>query len=179
MLIIVYGADWCEDTQRSMRHLRRLGLPYRYINIDEDLDALDRAKALNSGRRRTPVIDIGGAALVEPTNDALTAALVDRQHLSVEEVQERTRAQNVGDLERALRAGGGIFLVALAAVAPRALRWPLRLAGAAIALSGFAGWHPEYSVTRRSSLDGPGDRPAKARRSRWTVRRLTLGEAAR
>src|SRR5205814_1675557 len=47
-MITVYGADWCEDTQRSMRHLRRLGVPYRYINIDEDLDALARAKALNS-----------------------------------------------------------------------------------------------------------------------------------
>ena len=25
-MIIVYGADWCEDTQRSMRHLRRLAV---------------------------------------------------------------------------------------------------------------------------------------------------------
>ena len=97
-MIIVYGADWCEDTQRSMRHLRRLGVPYRYINIDEDLDALERAKALNSGRRRTPVIDIDGATLVEPTNDTLTTALVERRHLTVEQTQERVVVQNVGDL---------------------------------------------------------------------------------
>jgi mycoredoxin len=178
-MIIVYGADWCEDTQRSMRHLRRLAVPYRYINIDEDLDALERAKALNDGRRRTPVIDIDGAALVEPTNDTLTTALVERQHLTVEHAQERMAVQNVGDLERALRAGGGIFLVALAGAGPGALRWPLRLVGAAIALSGFAGWCPAYSAARRSSLDGPGDRPAEASRSRWTVKLMTLGEAAR
>jgi glutaredoxin len=58
-MITVYGADWCEDTRRSRRHLRRLGVPHLYLNIDEDLDALDRAKALNLGQRRTPVIDLG------------------------------------------------------------------------------------------------------------------------
>jgi mycoredoxin len=178
-MINVYGADWCEDTQRSMRHLRRLAVPYRYINIDEDLDALDRAMALNEGRRRTPVIDMHGVTLVEPTNDALTAALVEREHLTVDEAQDRIAVQNVGDLERALRAGGGIILLALSAASPRVLRWPLGLAGAAIALSGLAGWCPAYSVTRRSSLEGPGDRPAEASRSRWTVKLMTLGEATR
>src|SRR6476620_9875897 len=128
-MIIVYGADWCEDTQRSMRHLRRLAVPYLYLNIDEDLDALDRAKALNSGSRRTPVIDLASGVVVEPTNDALTTALVERQYLTVERAQERMTVQNVGDVERALRAGGGMFLVALAGVTPRALRWPLRLTG--------------------------------------------------
>lgn len=178
-MITVYGADWCEDTQRSMRHLRRLAVPYRYINIDEDLDALQQAKALNHGKRRTPVIEMDGAVLVEPSNDTLTTALVERQHLSPDEAQERITVQNVGDLERALRAGGGIFLVALAASAPRGLRWPLRLAGAAIAFSGFAGWCPAYSMTERSSLDGPGDHPAEASRSRWTVRTASLGGAPR
>jgi glutaredoxin len=178
-MIIVYGADWCEDTQRSMRHLRRLAVPYRYANIDEDLDALDRARALNDGLRRTPVIDLNGVTLVEPTNDALTAALVEREHLTVEDAQDRITVQNVGDLERALRAGGGIILLALSGAAPRVLRWPLRLAGGAIALSGFAGWCPAYSATRRSSLEGPGDRPAEASRSRWTAKLITLGEATR
>ena len=177
-MITVYGADWCEDTQRSMRHLRRVAVPYRYINIDEDLDALERAMALNNGKRRTPVIDMDGTVLVEPTNDTLTATLVERQHLTVEQAQERLAVQNVGDLERALRAGGGIFLLALAGAAPRALRWPLRLAGAAIALSGFAGWCPAYSIARRSSLDGPGDRPGEASRSRWTIKLMSLREAA-
>jgi glutaredoxin len=62
----VYGAEWCEDTQRSLRLLRRLGVPHESIIIDVDLDALVRAKALNYGNRRTPTIDLGfgGAPLV-------------------------------------------------------------------------------------------------------------------
>ena len=54
-MITLYGADWCEDTRRSLRHLRRLGVAHEYVNIDEDLEALHRAKALNDGVRRTPV----------------------------------------------------------------------------------------------------------------------------
>ena len=67
-MITVYGADWCEDTRRSQRLLRRLHVPHRYVNIDDDLDGLERAKALNHGQRRTPTIDLGlgGEALVEP-----------------------------------------------------------------------------------------------------------------
>ena len=77
-MVIVYGADWCEDTQRSLRHLRRLGVAHRYLNVDEDLSALERARTLNDGTRRTPTIDmgVGGGALVEPENDTLTGALV-------------------------------------------------------------------------------------------------------
>jgi glutaredoxin len=36
-MITVYGTDWCEDTRRSLRHLRRLGVPHRYRNVDDDL----------------------------------------------------------------------------------------------------------------------------------------------
>ena len=83
-MITVYGADWCEDTRRTLRHLRRLGVPYRYQNVDEDLDALERATALNGGMRRTPTIDLGlgGGPLVEPDNDTLTGALVELELLS-------------------------------------------------------------------------------------------------
>ena len=104
-MITVFGADWCEDTRRSQRLLRRLHVPYHYLNIDEDLDALERAKSLNHGDRRTPTIDLGlGAqALVEPDNDTLTAALVERQMLTREQAHERLGLQNVGDLERVAR----------------------------------------------------------------------------
>src|SRR5688500_11557856 len=104
-MITVYGADWCEDTRRSLRLLRRLHVPYHYINIDEDLDALERAKALNHGERRTPTIDLalGGQALVEPDNETLTAALVELQMLSRDEAHERLGAQNAGDAERVAR----------------------------------------------------------------------------
>jgi glutaredoxin len=169
-VIIVYGADWCEDTQRSLRHLRRLGVPHEYINIDEDLDALDRAKALNGGHRRTPTIDLGfgGAPLVEPDNDRLSGALVERDMLTDDEVSERLAVQNVGDFERVLRMLAGAALLIGARMAPRARR-PLAILGTSVAATGLTGWCPIYHTAGVTSLDGPGDRPDEITRSAWVA----------
>jgi glutaredoxin len=168
-MIIVYGADWCEDTRRSLRHLRRLSVPHEYRNIDEDLDALAIAKALNNGQRRTPTIDldVGGPALVEPDNDTLTGALVELEMLTDEDARERLTVQNVGDLERVLRTSAGVGLFLGARVAPRGVGWMLRLAGGALAFSGLAGWCPVYYSAGLTSLEGPGDRPDEAHRGYW------------
>lgn len=168
-MITVYGADWCEDTQRSLRHLRRLAILHEYVNIDEDSDALERAKALNNGLRRTPTIDlgVGGTALVEPSNDTLSAALVELQMLTQDDLRDRLAVQNVGDIERALRTGVGAAVFLLAGSAPRALRWPLRLAGLSVVASGLTGWCPIYYQAKVSSLEGPGDRPREAQRRTW------------
>ena len=48
-------------------------MAHRYRNVDEDLDALEQATALGHGVRRTPVVEIDGAALVEPSNETLMA----------------------------------------------------------------------------------------------------------
>ena len=166
-MITVYGADWCEDTRRSLRQLRRLAVPHQYINIDEDLDALDRAKALNGGHRRTPTIDLVERVLIEPSNTVLAEALVERGDLTREELLERVTVQNVGDLERAVRGSMGLVLVLLASRAPRSIRWPVRVLGASAALTGITGWCPGYSAARVSSLEGPGDRPAESARCAW------------
>ena len=172
-MITVYGADWCEDTRRSLRHLRRMAVRHRYINIDEDLDGLERAMALNGGKRRTPVIDLGlqGPALVEPDNDTLTAALVEVDMLTQEDVQARMGAQNVGDVERVARTLAGVALMAGAAAAPRAVRAAVGAAGAVVALTGVAGWCPVYHSTGVTSLGGPGDRPDEAARTDWLTPR--------
>ena len=172
-MLSVYGANWCEDTRRTLRHLRRLGVAHRYLNIDEDLDALDRAKALNGGRRRTPVVDldVGGPALVEPDNDTLTGALVELEMLTQEDAHERLTVQNVGDVERVIRGGAGLAMMAAAAAAPGGLRGLLRIAGAGIALSGLTGWCPAYHYAGVTSLEGPGDRPGEAVRRGWVAPR--------
>ena len=171
-MITVYGADWCEDTRRSLRHLRRLAVAHQYVNIDEDAVGLERAKSLNGGVRRTPTIDLGlGASpLVEPDNDTLSSALVELQMLTQEDLHERSTLQNVGDLERAMRAAAGTVLMLLAASAPRRARWPLRILGLATALTGMAGWCPAYHSAHVSSLDGPGDRRDEAKRTTWLTR---------
>jgi glutaredoxin len=182
IIVIVYGADWCEDTRRSLRHLRRLGVSHRYVNIDEDLEALHRAMALNGGNRRTPTIDLGlgGPPLVEPDNDSLTGALIEIDLLSQGDACERLDVQNVGDLERVLRttAGGAVWLAG--SLVPRTARWPVRLAGTALVVSGAIGWCPVYHVARTSSIDGPGDRPDEAQRADWlSPRRLRSVDWAR
>jgi glutaredoxin len=177
-MITVYGADWCEDTRRSQRLMRRLRVPFRYVNIDENLDGLERAVALNNGERRTPTIDLGlgGQALVEPDNDVLTEALVERQMLSFEDAHERLSGQNVGDIERVARTTVGLALVAAAEAAPRSLRWPLRLLGAVTTATGIAGWCPAYHASGMTSLGGPGDRPDEAEREAWIGRRRRARE---
>jgi glutaredoxin len=179
-MITVYGADWCEDTRRSQRLLRRLHVPYRYVNIDEDLDGLDRAKALNHGERRTPTIDLamGGPALVEPDNETLTGALVEREMLTPDEAEERLGIQNVGDLERIARTVSGVAVLALAGRAPRACRWPLRVAGLVTAATGISGWCPAYHARGLTSLGGPLDRPDEAERREWVGPRQRLDSAA-
>jgi glutaredoxin len=172
-MITVYGADWCEDTRRALRQLRRLGIAHQYLNIDEDLDALERAKALNHGRRRTPVIDLGfgGAPLVEPDNDSLIGGLVERDMLSRDDLVERLAIQNVGDFERVLRTVAGAALAATSAALPRSMRAPVVAAGAITALSGLTGWCPAYHAAGVTSMDGPGDRPDEAKRASWLALR--------
>jgi glutaredoxin len=179
-MVTVYGADWCEDTRRSLRHLRRLAVSHVYVNIDEDLDALDRAKAMNGGDRRTPTIDLGtgGPPLVEPDNDTLTGALVELEMLTRDDAHERLGVQNVGDFERVLRTSAGVALVVGGAGLPRGARWPFRLLGSVLACSGLSGWCPVYHYARVTSLDGPGDRPAEAHRREWLTTRSREPEAA-
>jgi glutaredoxin len=174
-MIIVYGADWCDDTRRSLRHLRRLGVPHQYVNIDEDLDALDRAKSLSGGGRRTPIIDLelGGAPLIEPDNDSLTGALVERDMLSNEVVTERLAVQNVGDFERVLRTSAGAALLLASRVGPRGTRWLLGLGSALVGLSGVTGWCPVYHAAGVTSMNGPGDRPDETTRDGWLVPRTS------
>ncbi|MDQ3346933.1 MAG: DUF2892 domain-containing protein [Acidobacteriota bacterium] len=181
--ITVYGADWCEDTRRSLRHLRRLAVPHRYLNVDDDLEALRSAMLLNGGERRTPTIDlgVGGTPLVEPANETLTEALVELDMLTRDAARDRLGFQNVGDLERVVRTGAGVALLLAGSVGPRASRWPLRLGGAFLAVSGIAGWCPGYHGAGVTSMDGPGDRPDEAGRGAWLEARgrtAAMGGAA-
>jgi glutaredoxin len=170
-MITVYGADWCEDTQRALRQLRRLGIGYAYLNVDTDPAALQRARDLNHGKRRTPLIRFDdGEMLIEPSNRTLVES-VRRKDL-VDRIDEggRTRLQNIGDLERGLRIGGGVAVAGLALKAPRALKVPLLVFGAWEMLSGIVGWCPVYTALGVTSLGGPLDHPMEADRQAWLVR---------
>jgi mycoredoxin len=166
-VLTLYGASWCEDTRRTRRLLRRLAIRHRYRDVDEDLDALDRATTLNQGVRRTPVVTIGSDVFVEPTNPVMTAALLAHGLLTREEVAERLHLQNVGDFERVIRVSSGLLVLASQRQAPGVLRGLLTLTGAGLVLSGVFGWCPVFHARGVSSLNGPGDRPDEADRQTW------------
>ncbi len=178
-MITVYGADQCEDTQRSLRHLRRLGVEYRYENVDRDPEALSRAKALNNGERRTPTIDLEGETLVEPANRELTERLEERGVLSRERVDACLARTNIGDLERALRIGVGALAAGFALRMKSGWKWPLVAWGAFEIVTGAVGYCPAYAASGMTSLAGPGDRPRESERSDWLapVRAISGGEA--
>jgi len=73
--IKVYGADWCDDTQRTRQHLDSLGVPYDYINVEQDEAAQFWVKRQNDGKQKTPTLDMNGKILIEPTNPELDEAL--------------------------------------------------------------------------------------------------------
>jgi hypothetical protein len=76
--------------------------------------------------------------------------------LSQGQADQCLEVQNVGDVERAGRALAGLALVAAGATAPRALRWPLRLLGAGVALSGLRGWCPVSPFGAGDAARRPG-----------------------
>lgn len=73
--ITVYGADWCEDTRATRNHLDSLGVPYRYVDVEQDGAAEEWIKRQNGGKRQTPTVDIEGKVLIEPDERELEEGL--------------------------------------------------------------------------------------------------------
>jgi glutaredoxin len=166
-VLTVFGADWCEDTQRSLRYLRRLKVEHEYRNVDEDPAALEEAKALNHGKRRTPIVRVQGEVLVEPPNIALSEALVRNGLIERRDVETRLQRRNIGDLERGIRIGGGIGLALLSLKSPKGLKVPLVALGAWEVFTGVTGWCPVFRACGVTSLGGPLDHPIEADRDTW------------
>jgi mycoredoxin len=76
--IKVFGADWCEDTQRSLEQLDALGLDYDYFDVDEDPAAQAWVKEQNGGKQKTPTIDVKGKIVIEPSDEELEETLRER-----------------------------------------------------------------------------------------------------
>ena len=71
-MIIIYGTDWCWDCRRTRRFFENHGIPYQWINIDQDRDGERFVLETNRGNRSVPTILLpGGAVLVEPSNREL------------------------------------------------------------------------------------------------------------
>lgn len=71
-IIIMYGALWCGDCRRAKAFFDDYAIPYEWINIDGNDEAIARVQELNNGNRSIPTILFpDGAVLVEPSNAEL------------------------------------------------------------------------------------------------------------
>ncbi len=73
--VVVYGADWCEDTQHTRAFLRQLDVAHDYVNIEKDDDAREWVKEQNDGRERKPTVKIDDEVLRVPGDEELAARL--------------------------------------------------------------------------------------------------------
>jgi len=74
--VTVYGADWCPDCRRSKKFLGEQFIPYRWVDIEQDLAGEAYVLGRNNGKRIIPtVVFEDGSFLVEPTNAELAKKL--------------------------------------------------------------------------------------------------------
>ena len=78
MEVKVYGTDWCADTQHTIKHLKELGVAFKYVNVERDETARQWVAQHNDGKERKPTLDIAGQVLSVPTDRELESALREK-----------------------------------------------------------------------------------------------------
>jgi thioredoxin reductase (NADPH) len=74
--IVVYGTTWCPDCKQSKQFLGDQRVHYHWVNIEQDLQAMEYVVQVNDGKRIIPTIVFpDGDILVEPSNAELAAKL--------------------------------------------------------------------------------------------------------
>ena len=71
----MYCTTWCPDCRRAKDFLKRRGVEFAEINIEEDPDAEDIVIEANHGKRKVPTIQVGDRFFAcSPFNPQLLAA---------------------------------------------------------------------------------------------------------
>lgn len=74
--IVMYGTTWCYDSRRARAIFDQNKIPYRWIDIDQDMEARKFVEQVNNGFRSVPTIIFpDGSMLVEPSNTELKVRL--------------------------------------------------------------------------------------------------------
>jgi len=74
--LTIYGAMWCSDCRRAKRFLDERGVPYTWIDDDQDAAAAAEVTRLNNGMRSIPTLVFAdGSTMVEPSNSELARKL--------------------------------------------------------------------------------------------------------
>ena len=75
-IVIVYGTSWCPDVHRSRKFLDKMGISYKYVDVDQDEQAAQTVRDMNNGKRKVPTIIFSdNSILVEPSNKELATKL--------------------------------------------------------------------------------------------------------
>jgi len=73
--VVVYGTGWCAQTQIVRRYLDRLGVTYRYVDLERHPEAVAQLRWWTGGYASHPTVYVAGEVLVEPTLAELERAL--------------------------------------------------------------------------------------------------------
>lgn len=65
--VAVYGTSWCAASQLVRRYLDRMGIPYRYVDLELAPDAAAQLRWMTGGYVSHPTVTVAGEVLVEPT----------------------------------------------------------------------------------------------------------------
>jgi thioredoxin reductase (NADPH) len=72
----LYGANWCPDCRRTKKFLGEQRIPYEYIDIEQDSQAMEFITQVNQGRHIIPTLVFpDGSVMVEPSDAELAARL--------------------------------------------------------------------------------------------------------
>lgn len=75
-IITLYGTGWCPDCKRSKQFFGEQRVPYHYVDIDNEPEAIAFVEQTNNGFRSIPTIVFpDGSVLVEPSNAELAEKL--------------------------------------------------------------------------------------------------------
>lgn len=75
-IITLYGTGWCPDCKRSKQFFGEQRIPYAYVDVDADAEAMAFVEKVNNGMRSIPTIIFpDGSVLVEPSNAQLAEKL--------------------------------------------------------------------------------------------------------
>jgi glutaredoxin len=66
MNIKMYGADWCSDCINAKSFLNSKGIPFEYIVITDNDDAIAFLEKINNGKQIIPTLDIDGEIYTNP-----------------------------------------------------------------------------------------------------------------
>ncbi len=72
--VTMYTTTWCPDCSRAKAFLKKRGVAYREVNIEEDESAEETVIKANNGKRKVPTLEVGGRFFAcSPFDPALLA----------------------------------------------------------------------------------------------------------